>query len=193
MAPETPLRRRADAERNIARILDRAARLLAEDRGAGMVEIAQAAEVGRATLYRHFPTREVLIDAIHRRAFEEAERAVAESRLGEGTATAALERLLHALIEVGDRYRIISNMPRSDADDSRRPREEHLAQPLFALVDRGRREGDFRDDLSERWLLAVFAAVLQAAIRDVGEGQLTHEEAVRSCVASLLDGMRART
>ena len=191
MSAEPPVKRRADAERNIARILDRAARLLADDRNAGMVEIAVAAEVGRATLYRHFPTREVLIEAIDARAFDEAERAVAESRLDEDPAPVALERLLHALIEVGDRYRIISERPPAEPGHPRQAREEHLAEPLFGLLARGRSEGAFRSDLPERWQLMVFHGVLRVAIRHVGDHGMTPEDAAAAATTTLLDGLRA--
>ncbi len=192
MAAEPPVKRRADAERNIARILDRAARLLADDRNAGMVDIAAAAEVGRATLYRHFPTREVLIEAIEARAYEEAERAMAASRLDEDPAPVALERLLRALVEVGDRYRIVAERPPVGPGSPRQPRAESLARPLFALFARGREDGAFRADLSERWELMVFHGVLQVAIRSVAEQGLTQDEAAAAAATTLLDGLGPR-
>jgi AcrR family transcriptional regulator len=55
--------RRADAVASQQRILD-AALTLAGNRGTTMGEIAAAAAVGRSTLYRHFPTRQALDDAL---------------------------------------------------------------------------------------------------------------------------------
>ena len=62
---EVARRPRADAERNRRRLLDAAAELFGE-RGldVGVAEIAQRAGVGRATLFRNFPTKEDLIAAI---------------------------------------------------------------------------------------------------------------------------------
>ena len=58
-----PLRR--DAERNRRRILDAAAAVFAEQGlGASLDEIAAHAEVGVGTVYRRFPNKEVLIDAL---------------------------------------------------------------------------------------------------------------------------------
>ena len=63
---------RADAARNVHRIVEVAARLLGEDPHAGMAEVAAAAGISRATVYRHFTTREALIDAIRRQALAQA-------------------------------------------------------------------------------------------------------------------------
>ena len=58
MPTSPPKRRRADAERNIASILEAAVEALASDPDASMAEIARRAGVVRATIYMHFPTRD---------------------------------------------------------------------------------------------------------------------------------------
>jgi AcrR family transcriptional regulator len=68
----TPLRKpRADAQRNRERILE-VARLAFTQYGADatMDEIARQAEIGPGTLYRHFPTRDALIEAVYRSTVE---------------------------------------------------------------------------------------------------------------------------
>src|SRR3954452_2459805 len=73
MSAARPLR--ADAERNRARILAAAAEVFAE-RGldVSLDDIAAAAGVGVGTVYRRFPDKDALIDAL----FEDKIRAVAE-------------------------------------------------------------------------------------------------------------------
>ena len=60
-------KRRADAERNRLRLLN-VARVAFAERGmsASLQDIARTAGVGIGTLYRHFPTREMLVDDIYR-------------------------------------------------------------------------------------------------------------------------------
>src|SRR6195952_207167 len=64
-----PARRplRADAQRNFDKIVE-TARVLFREKGAdaSLDEIAKRAGVGPGTLYRHFPTRDALVDAVMR-------------------------------------------------------------------------------------------------------------------------------
>lgn len=182
-------RRRADAERNRARLLARAAQLLAADSATGMVEIADAAGVARGTLYRHFATREELISAIDELAMDETERAIADSRLEEGSAGEALQRLIAALLEIGDRYRfLVTDRRHEPTAQQRRAREERLGAPLYALVERGQATGELSRALSPPWMLTTLGAVLVAAIRDIDAGRLAREDAPATVTATLLYG-----
>lgn len=74
-----PRAMRADARRNYERILAVAnAIFMEEGTSAALEEVARRADVGIGTLYRHFPTREDLLDAVmqssYLRLHEEAER-----------------------------------------------------------------------------------------------------------------------
>ncbi|HLH04480.1 MAG TPA: TetR/AcrR family transcriptional regulator [Bryobacteraceae bacterium] len=60
-------KRRADAERNRQRILEAAREVFTRSGAlAGLDEIARLANVGPGTLYRHFPTRDALLEAVFR-------------------------------------------------------------------------------------------------------------------------------
>lgn len=72
-------RPRADAERNRQRLLAAAKAAFAEKgAGASLEEIARSAGVGIGTLYRHFPTRDALIEQVYRNALEELIEEAAE-------------------------------------------------------------------------------------------------------------------
>jgi AcrR family transcriptional regulator len=75
----TPRPMRADAQRNYQRLLSAAAEVFTENGAddASLEEIARRAGVGIGTLYRHFPTRQALLEAVYRDQVE-AVRARAE-------------------------------------------------------------------------------------------------------------------
>src|SRR5580700_2187561 len=80
IAPRKP---RADAQRNRERILEVAKQAFTRSgANASLDDIANEAGVGPGTLYRHFPTREELLQAVYRSEMEKlaaAERKFAES------------------------------------------------------------------------------------------------------------------
>lgn len=96
---------RRDAQRNHTLLVGAARELFAE-RGveAPLDEIARRAGLGIGTLYRHFPTREALVEAIFAERVDEF-RAVGETALAETDAWAGLVGFLEATLELqtGDR------------------------------------------------------------------------------------------
>ena len=83
-------RARADARRNRARLLEVAARTFASADGPVSLEgIARDAGVGIGTLYRHFPNRETLVEAVHRAGLEDV-TASAGDLLGQHSPVTAL-------------------------------------------------------------------------------------------------------
>lgn len=74
-----PRKPRADAERNRARLIDAAKSVFATRGGAASLEeVARTAGVGIGTLYRHFPTRDALIEAVYRNESDQLVRAASE-------------------------------------------------------------------------------------------------------------------
>jgi AcrR family transcriptional regulator len=85
-----PDRQRADARRNYARVLAVAEQeVAAHGAGASLEQIARVAGVGSATVRRHFPTRQALLQAVSRTRIE-ALRARAGELAGEPDSRAAL-------------------------------------------------------------------------------------------------------
>lgn len=187
--PET---RRADAERNVQRIHEAAIRLWAEEPNAGVADVAAAAGVGRATLYRHFPTRESLLEAIRTQGLIAGEAAIDACRLDEGTATEALSRLTAAWLELGDRYRVVVANPSKPDNLDAREREERHGEAIQRVVIRGQATGEFATEIPPMWGASVVGALLVAAIRGVGENRIRRENAhsllIKACVGALRPG-----
>ena len=128
---------RRDARRRD--ILVAAAGVLAVREAAGMAEVATAAGIARGTLYRYFPTRESLLQALEAAANEEAGRRLAEANLDEVPVEEALARATRALVAVGEHFIVLLR--------ERRPPEPGFSAPLVALLDRGREDGHIRSDV----------------------------------------------
>jgi AcrR family transcriptional regulator len=181
---------RADAERNMRAIIDAAIVLLAAEPEASMERVAIAAGVGRATVYRHFASREHLVRAIQDRALQDARDAVLGSRPEEGEPLEALKRATQAILKVADRYRLVRQIPREDAE--LRQRAEEVGAPLIAIVARGQASGAFRSDLKPRWAVAALGSLIQAVTAALIDGEVRERDACRLVVTTFADGMLAR-
>src|SRR5437868_5777618 len=133
---------RADAQRNLGRVLDAAAEVFAE-RGpdASVDEIARRAGVGHGTVFRRFPTKESLVAAVMCRRLEEI-TAAAEDLLEQPDAGEAFERFIW---EIGERFALVAKaLPHRDASERRAVGEQHVLrlEPLepAGLVERHARQ-----------------------------------------------------
>jgi TetR/AcrR family transcriptional repressor of mexCD-oprJ operon len=185
---------RADAARNVHRIVEVAARLLGENPSLGMAEVGTAAGVSRATVYRHFPTREALIAAIKSQAVEQSEQALTACRVDEGSATDALRRLCAAWLDVAERYafaQLVTHPGLAPDEQTREHSRRILGEPLRALFERGKASGEFSPGLSTEWCVRSFGALLLAGARAVADGTLSPEDAPSAVFRSLHEGLRA--
>jgi len=143
----TQLRR--DAARNRAALIAAGRDVFAE-RGpdASLEEIARRADVGIGTLYRHFPTREALIEVIFEEHFDQivaaAEAAAADEDAWEGL-VGFLERVLDLQARNFPLRSVFLRLPTSPGIAERRK----LIGPLLdRLVERARDQRAVRDDLT---------------------------------------------
>jgi AcrR family transcriptional regulator len=177
--------------RTPAAILASTASLLAERRDASMSDIAAAAGIGRATLYRYFPTREALVQALADDALQELTGRIADARLDTVPVVEALQRLFRAVLAVGDRYIMLLDeatalRARDTTDDAHR----RVAEPIEALLQRGQDDGILRDDLDARVLAQIFGGVVTAAIAASLPRTLGVEQAAAITGSIFLEGSR---
>jgi AcrR family transcriptional regulator len=190
--PERP-RRRADAERSIARILDAAVDALSSDPDASMAEIARRAGVVRATIYVHFPTREALIDAVTDRAMAEVTAVIQAAEPHRDDPAAALARVVEASWHRLGRYHALVAINTTQQGHAElRERHASVLEELQPLIERGQADGVFRADVPAAWHLSMLMALIHAASGEVRSGRVTEADAAPALVATALGALADR-
>ena len=156
-------------------ILNAAIALFAESPGASMSEIAIHAGVGRATLHRHFPTKDDLMQEITRQSIIETDEAVLSRMRDDQTALEQLEAMFQAIIPLGDRYHFLYRKTVSDADVSERYQNE--LEWLGRLVAGLKSEGVIAADVPDNWAVTQLDQLVWSAWRAVGEGKVAAADA----------------
>ncbi|TML07604.1 MAG: TetR family transcriptional regulator [Actinobacteria bacterium] len=177
--------RRAVGDRNRLAILEAAIGVLGAQPDAGIAEVAAAAGVGRATVYRHFASREALIEALRLYASEEARQRFAEARVEEGDPVEALERIVAAMLALGDRYRVI--FPQDQEGKPRR--SEVLLEPLTRLIARAQATGAIDPGVAPSWVIAALRALMRSAVGEIEARRLARDAAPARVVRTLVRGV----
>jgi AcrR family transcriptional regulator len=161
-----PRKPRADAERNRERILEVAKQAFArEGANASLDDIAKQAGVGPGTLYRHFPTREGLLQTVYRSELEKL--AAAEQKLARTMRPIeALRAWLLLFVDAIAAKQLIAPALNTLLGDPKKVFEASYAkmhQAIRALVKRGVESGDVRKDLDPIDLLHALVGVANVA------------------------------
>jgi AcrR family transcriptional regulator len=176
---------RADALRNYERIVEAARKVFADHGGgASMEAIAAQAGVGVGTLYRHFPKRIDLVEAVYRNDVDElvatAERGAASLEPWE-----ALEAWLEAYIAYARSKRTFLNELHEAFDKNPELRvasRERITDALDAVLSRAQGAGTARDDIDGSDLMQLVTAMCTSATLSEGQGE--------RLLAVILDGLR---
>jgi AcrR family transcriptional regulator len=180
---------RADSARNRQLLID-AAKAGFTDVGlnVSLEEIARRAGVGIGTLYRHFPTREAVVEAVYRREVEQLAEAVPQL-LQTSPAGAALHKWMHLFVDYIATKRIIA--PSLGAAAGRTSplhasSVELITNAISTLVKRAIASGDVRKDIDPSDLLRAMVGV------SYGNPDAGWEASARRLINLLMDGLRRR-
>lgn len=178
---------RADARRNRDRLLDAAVRAFSADGPeASLDAIAKRAGVGIGTLYRHFPTREALVEAVYRNELEklcDAAAGLLETTPPDEALRAWMDRFVGYMAtkrELADALRAVIVSGGNPFAQSR----DRLTTAITTLLRAGATAGSVRADVRPGDVLASLSGITLAA-GDPGR----HDQAGRM-LDLLMDGLR---
>jgi TetR/AcrR family transcriptional repressor of mexCD-oprJ operon len=163
-----------------------AARHLALAPAASMQDLAQAAGVSRATLFRRFPSRAALVAQLCRAAVQAYVRAVDEAATEEGAPTDALARVVDAIGRLVPVVGLLGLQPLAEhVEASLLAETAETDDKLRRLVRRGQESGHFRVEVDPEWVLAMLTWLTVAAADSVRLGRLTNDAARRHLVSTV--------
>jgi AcrR family transcriptional regulator len=178
---------RADAARNRDQLLAVATRVFGSaDAEPSMRAIAREAGVGIATLYRHFPTRESLVDAVYR---DQVARLTTGARelLGQLPPAAAMRRWMDLFGDwIATKNGMLDTllaMVESGEIAHARTRTELLAA-ITTILDAGRAVGDLRSDVAAEDIAAALIGIFTVTPRPERQAQASR------LLNLLMDGLR---
>lgn len=177
---------RADARENHDRLLDVAARAFARDgTGTSLKAIAREAGVGIGTVYRRFPTREVLVEAVYR---QEVERlcAAAPALIATDGGARALPAWMEMFVDfmaakrgLGDTLRAVLT-----SEDDRQHTRDQLRSAITVLLAAGVDTGSVRAEVTPDDLLMSLGGITLIAAEE------SQRELATRLIGLLLDGVR---
>jgi AcrR family transcriptional regulator len=189
-SPEQACVMRADARRNHERLLAAAAAVFTEHGAddASLEEIARRAGVGIGTLYRHFPTRQALLEAVYKDQAE-ALHARALELLDSPSPTEALVTWLRAMIEFGATKRSLSkSLMATLGKDSELVStcSTLIREAATPLLTRAQQAGEVRADTDTTDLLRLSHAIAVAC-----EHASPHADQADRLLSLMFDGLRS--
>ena len=176
---------RADAKRNHERLVAAARTVFAQEGGgASMEAIAKEAGVGVGTLYRHFPKRIDVVEAVYREDVDELVT-VAESAVAEMEPWPALVAWLEAFVRYASGKRRFLNELHEAFEKNPELRvasRERIEGALSIVLTRAQRAGEVRTDLDGPDLMQLLGSMCMSATLTPGQsGRL---------LAMIEDGLR---
>jgi len=178
---------RADSTRNRQLLIDAAKAGFSEvGLNVSLEEIARRAGVGIGTLYRHFPSREAVVEAVYRREVEQLVDAVPHL-LEKSPAGEALHQWMHLFVNYIATKRLIAPSLKAAVGRTSAPHAtpaELITRAISILVKGAVRSGDVRKDIDPSDLLRALVGV------SYGNPDAGWEASARRLIDILMDGLR---
>ncbi|NEO87209.1 MAG: TetR/AcrR family transcriptional regulator [Spirulina sp. SIO3F2] len=163
--------------------------VLACNPGASLSEIAKQAGIGRATLYRHFASRDALVKAVAMDAIAAFDQATAEVKVQNLNAGDALLAFLQKVIPLGDRFHFLAIEPAAYNDPEIATAYARQLQELNAFITTLKQAGFIAVDVPKAWVTTAIDSLIWSAWSAVQAGDIAPNDAAALAYRTLIQGL----
>ncbi|WP_106401082.1 TetR/AcrR family transcriptional regulator [Actinocorallia populi] len=160
---------RADAERSVRAVLEAAERVLAEDPGASMEQIAAAAGVARTTIHRRFANRQALIEALASSAARQLAQAVDDGRPDTAPPLVAMHRITANVLQVKSAWAFALGLP-ADPDGEAAALHQDIARRCTDVLKRAQADRLIDEAADLDWVRRVYYALIGESLHGNADG-----------------------
>ncbi len=172
------------------KLLELATTCLARNPNASLLEIAEFAGIGIATLHRYFPSRDDLLHAISAKALDLVEQSIEKVDFNQPNIRLFFIQMITELIPLGDRVYFLAADIFAVLDEELTNREMKIAQRIIEKLKESQVGYQLRTDLKAEWMYDMMYHTIFLIWKYVHDGKMAANDAPELVVSMLLDGFR---
>lgn len=169
-------------------IVEAAFAVFSKNPSAALSDVAERAGVGRATLHRHFASRNDLVRELAVLAGKEMNDAVEAACVDAKSYSEVARLALQALIPLGDRHGFLALEAFAD-DPEMQAEHERDKRETTEMIDAAKAEGLFDKSVPTPWIVQAFDHLMYAGWESVNTGETTHDQAASLAWRTLIYGL----
>jgi AcrR family transcriptional regulator len=151
-------------------ILDAAAAEWVQNSAASLSRVARTAGVGRATVHRYFPDRQHLHRVLVADSWAALRAAIDQAGPGTGSALEVIERIVSAMVHVGDRVRFLFTTTEGVPSDADARLAADVDDVVIAEIERGQRDGTLDAAVPARWIELIIWSTVYTGLHAAADG-----------------------
>lgn len=180
------------AQRSRLALLDAGIDLLLTNPNASLSDVASYAGVGRATLYRHFDSREALIQAIAQESLEKTDEVLQPLKKQKLPADQMLKESIRLIVPLARHYHFLLSLWNIAAEDELVMNiYSRQLKDLAKIIEQAKKQKTISKKLNTDWIVSMYDCVLYASWFMLGQGTMTEEQVIEHATISFFNGCKA--
>ncbi len=180
------------ASRSRQALLSASMELLLRNPDASFSDIAIHAGVGRATLYRHFQTRELLIQELTKQSLEKISEAKKPIRDNSLKGREAIETMLKLIMPHADHLHFLFSLwSIAEKDQNIMQIYKDQLKELSKWINQAKRQSQIKKEFSTDWIVATIETIIYSSWLLIASGKISTKAATDHAVSALFEGIAA--